>query len=155
VMRHPCNGRLREAVYHWARISVQHDERSALAYAASRGRGHTHGRALRNVADRLLRILIAMLKTRTLYVPGALHSARRTSMLRARQRFTHESPSKKDLDNWWGVPLSVAETRRQRSRIGELPEVNPEGFGLRVAFSISSPRNQQNGEGLADAAAAS
>jgi transposase len=69
VMRHACNGRLREAVYHWARISVQHDERSAIAYAASRGRGHTHGRALRSVADRLLRILIAMLKTRTLYDP--------------------------------------------------------------------------------------
>jgi len=69
VMRQACNGRLREALYHWARISVQHDERSAIVYAASRGRGHTHGRALRSVADRLLRILIAMLKTRTLYDP--------------------------------------------------------------------------------------
>lgn len=69
MMRHACNGRLREAVYHWARISVQHDKRSATAYAEYRGRGHTHGRALRGVADRLLRILIAMLKTRTLYDP--------------------------------------------------------------------------------------
>jgi len=69
VMRHACNGRLREAVYHWARISVQHDERSAIVYAASRGRGHTHGRALRSVADRLLRILMAMLRTRALYDP--------------------------------------------------------------------------------------
>ncbi|HEY7194356.1 MAG TPA: IS110 family transposase [Gemmatimonadales bacterium] len=69
VMRHACNGRLREAVYHWARTSVQHDERSAIAYAAARGRGHTHGRALRSVADRLLRILIAMLKAGTLYDP--------------------------------------------------------------------------------------
>jgi transposase len=69
VMRHACNGRLRETVYHWARISVQHDERSAAAYAEYRGRGHTHGRALRGVADRLLRTLIAMLKSRTLYDP--------------------------------------------------------------------------------------
>jgi transposase len=69
AMRHACNGRLLEAVYHWARISVQHDERSTTAYAAHRARGHTHGRALRGVADRLLRILIAMLKTRTLYDP--------------------------------------------------------------------------------------
>ena len=69
VMRQACNGRLREAVYHWARISVLHDARSANAYAACRGRGHTHGRALRSVADRWLRILIAMLKARTLYDP--------------------------------------------------------------------------------------
>jgi transposase len=69
VMRHACNGRLREALYHWARISVQHDERSATAYAEYRARGHTHGRALRGVGDRLLRILTAMLKTRTLYDP--------------------------------------------------------------------------------------
>jgi transposase len=69
VMRQACNSRLREAVYHWARISVQHDARSATAYAEHRGRGHTHGRALRGVADRLLRILIAMLKARTLYDP--------------------------------------------------------------------------------------
>ncbi len=67
VMRHACNGRLREAVYHWARVNVVHDERGAAAYAEYRGRGHTHGRALRGVADRLLRILIAMLKTGTLY----------------------------------------------------------------------------------------
>ena len=37
VMRHACNGRLREAVYHWARVSVVHDERSAAAYALNTG----------------------------------------------------------------------------------------------------------------------
>src|SRR5260370_2279768 len=36
-------------------------------YTAQRQRGHTHGRALRAVADRLLRILVAMLTTRTLF----------------------------------------------------------------------------------------
>jgi transposase len=69
VMRHACNGRLRGAVYHWAFISMQHDEHSASMYAEYRGRGHTHGRALRGVADRLLRTLIAMLRSRTLYDP--------------------------------------------------------------------------------------
>ena len=67
VMRHACNGRLRGAVYHWAFISMQHDEYSAAMYAEYRGRGHTHGRALRGVADRLLRTLVAMLRSRTLY----------------------------------------------------------------------------------------
>ena len=69
VMRYACNGRLREAVYHWARVSVQHDARSTGLYAAARQRGHTHGRALRGVADRLLRMLVAMLKSHTVYAP--------------------------------------------------------------------------------------
>jgi transposase len=69
VMRYACNRRLREAIYHWARVSVQHDARSAGLYAGARGRGHTHGRALRGVGDRLLRLLIAMLKSRTVYDP--------------------------------------------------------------------------------------
>lgn len=73
VMRHACNGRLRGAVYHWAFISMQHDEHSAATYAEYRGRGHTHGRALRGVADRLLRTLIAMLRSRTLYDPQLTH----------------------------------------------------------------------------------
>jgi transposase len=76
VMRHACNSRLRGAVYHWAFISIQHDEDSAATYAEYRGRGHTHGRALRGVADRLLRTLVAMLRSRTLYDPQL---ARRSS----------------------------------------------------------------------------
>jgi transposase len=70
LMRHGCNGRLRNALYHWARVAAQVDPASRTAYAALRGRGHTHGRALRTVADRLLRILVAMLKTGTLYDPN-------------------------------------------------------------------------------------
>ena len=69
VMRYACNGRLREAVYHWARVSVQHDARSTGLSADARRRGHTHGRALRGVADRLLRMLVAMLKSHTVYDP--------------------------------------------------------------------------------------
>ncbi len=67
VMRHSCNPRLRDALYHWARVSTQNDERSKQHYAQLRARGHSHGRALRGVADRLLTVLIAMLQTKTLY----------------------------------------------------------------------------------------
>lgn len=67
LMRYACNTRLRNAFYHWARCSVQHDQAARAYYALLRARGHSHGRALRSVADRWLRILAAMLKTRTLY----------------------------------------------------------------------------------------
>jgi transposase len=68
-MRYACNGRLRNACYHWARVSTRVDAAARQYYADLRARGHSHGRALRSVADRWLRILIAMLKTRTLYDP--------------------------------------------------------------------------------------
>ena len=70
VMRRGCDARLRNAFYHWARVSTQVDGHSRAQYAALRQRGHTHGRALRSVADRLLRILVAMLKSATLYDPN-------------------------------------------------------------------------------------
>ena len=66
-MRHACNGRLRNALYHWARVAAMCDLPSKTYYAALRRRGHTHGRALRSIADRLLRILIAMLNSGTLF----------------------------------------------------------------------------------------
>ena len=66
-MRYACNHRLRNACYHWARVSTRVDDAAREYYAALRARGHSHGRALRSVADRWLRILMAMLKTRTLY----------------------------------------------------------------------------------------
>jgi len=62
VMRHGCN-LLRNAMYRWARISMQHDPRSKQHYAGIRQARHRHGRALRGVADRLLAMLIAMLKS--------------------------------------------------------------------------------------------
>jgi hypothetical protein len=58
---------LRHAFYHCARVAVIRDLPSKSYYTALRRRGHTHGRSLRAVADRLLRILIAMLTTRTLF----------------------------------------------------------------------------------------
>jgi transposase len=66
-MRYACKRRLREAVYHWARTSIQHDAIARAYYQQLRLRGHNHARALRSVGDRWLRILIAMLQTRTLY----------------------------------------------------------------------------------------
>jgi transposase len=66
-MRRACNYRMRQAVYHWSRVSLQHDPQSRAYYKRLRERGHSHGRALRSVADRLFRILIAMLKNGTVY----------------------------------------------------------------------------------------
>jgi len=70
VMRQACNGRLRNAVYHWARVVATRDPHCREIYAGLRKRGQSHGRALRGIADRLLRVLIAMLKSRTLYDPS-------------------------------------------------------------------------------------
>lgn len=66
-MRRSCNPRLRDAIYHWSRVSTQCDEHSKQHYAELRGKGHSHGRALRGVADRLLGVLVAMLKSGTKY----------------------------------------------------------------------------------------
>lgn len=67
LMRRACNPRLREAVYHLSRCAMQRDSRCREQYAELRRRGHSHGRALRGLADKLLRILCAMLRSRTLY----------------------------------------------------------------------------------------
>jgi transposase len=69
IMRWACNGRLRNALYHWARVSVQVDARCRAHYDRLRQRGHDHARALRGVGDRLLAVLMAMLASRTLYDP--------------------------------------------------------------------------------------
>jgi transposase len=67
MMRRGCSERLRNAMYHLARSSVQHDPLSKIHYARLRQAGHKHGRALRGVADRLLAVLIAMLRSRQPY----------------------------------------------------------------------------------------
>lgn len=68
-MRRACDRRLRNAMYHWGRVAIQVDGAAKLQYAALRARGHSHGRAVRSVSDRMLRILTAMLRNRTLYNP--------------------------------------------------------------------------------------
>jgi transposase len=67
VMRHGCNPRLRHALYHMARVAMQRDAHFNRVYTALRAKGQWHGQALRNIGDRLLRILMAMLRHRTCY----------------------------------------------------------------------------------------
>jgi transposase len=67
VMRRGCNPRLRHALYHMARVAMQRDAHFSRVYEALRAKGQRHGQALRNIGDRLLRILMAMLRDRTLY----------------------------------------------------------------------------------------
>ena len=74
VMRRSCNARLRGALFHWARTSIRLDAHCRAHYARLRQR-HGHARALRGVADRLLRMLVAMLSSRTLYDPARGHTA--------------------------------------------------------------------------------
>jgi transposase len=70
VRRHACNKRLAQAVYHWARVAKQHDPTSARRYEELRRRGHSHGRALRSVADRLLYVLCTLLERQVLFDPN-------------------------------------------------------------------------------------
>lgn len=72
-MRRSCNGRLRAAVFHWARNSIRLDAHCRAHYARLRQR-HGHARALRGIADRLLSVLIAMLTTATPYDPARRHA---------------------------------------------------------------------------------
>ena len=75
VRRRACQRRLVNAVYHWSRVAVQHDPISRAKYRALRERGHTHGRALRSVADRLLAVACAMLRDGTLFDPAGRTAA--------------------------------------------------------------------------------
>ena len=59
LMRYSCNERLRNALYHWSRVSIIRDPRNRTNYAQLRAKGHSHGRALRGIASRWLRVLIA------------------------------------------------------------------------------------------------
>jgi transposase len=70
LQRHACNNRLRNALYHWSRVALQHDPISRQRYAVLRRRGHSHGRALRGVGDRLLYVLCTLLERQTLFDPA-------------------------------------------------------------------------------------
>jgi transposase len=69
VRRLAVNHHLQNAVYHWAFAALQYDPTSRAKYDSLRQRGHGHARALRSVADRLIAVLCAMLKTQTLFDP--------------------------------------------------------------------------------------
>src|SRR3712207_3118686 len=88
VMRHAAQVRLRQAVFHWARVAVLNDPECRGRYEALRARGHSYGRALRGVADRLLGVACVLLQRRTLFDPdhGApARSEEHTSELQSRQ----------------------------------------------------------------------
>jgi len=75
IMRYAAHARLRQTVYHWARVATQNDPKSKARYATLRRRGHSHGRALRGVADRLLGLVCVLLQKQTPFDPQYGHSA--------------------------------------------------------------------------------
>jgi transposase len=79
-MRQGCNERLRNAMYHWSRVSIQHDVVSREHYRRLRSAGHPHGRALRGVTDRLLAVLMAMLKSGEPYDAARRHARAQTEV---------------------------------------------------------------------------
>ena len=70
MRRQAIQHRLSDAIYHWANVILQHDPISKAKYRALRARGHSHGRALRTIGDRLLAIACAMLRNGTLFDPN-------------------------------------------------------------------------------------
>jgi transposase len=68
-MRYAAQVRLRNAVFHWARVAVLNDPKCRSRYAALRARGHSYGRALRSVADRLLGVACVLLQRQVLFDP--------------------------------------------------------------------------------------
>src|SRR4051794_7271686 len=69
VMRYAAQDRLRQAMFHWARVAAVHDPKSRSRYEALRARGHSYGRALRGVADRLLGVACVLLRQQVLFDP--------------------------------------------------------------------------------------
>ena len=70
LRRLACNKRLERALYHWARVAARCDPASRQRYAALRQRGHSHGRALRTVGDRLLLLACTLLQRQVLFDPN-------------------------------------------------------------------------------------
>jgi len=68
--RWACQRRVRFALRCWGMGVIQRDLRSRMHYDELRRAGHAHERALRGVIDRLLPVLMAMLRDGTLYDAG-------------------------------------------------------------------------------------
>lgn len=79
VQRKACHWRLVNALYHMSRVAAIHDPICKAKYQGLRARGHSHGRALRSVADRLLGVICAMIRDRTLYDPNQPTAAAKSS----------------------------------------------------------------------------
>jgi hypothetical protein len=74
-MRYAAQVRLRNAVFHWARVAVLNDPKCHRRYTVLRARGHSYGRALRGVADRLLGVACILLQRGMLFDPDYGSSA--------------------------------------------------------------------------------
>jgi len=66
-MRYACSEHLRFAIYHLGRTASVFSPVYKPRYAAMRARGHSHGRACRQIADQILHVAFAMLRNRTTY----------------------------------------------------------------------------------------
>lgn len=66
-MRRACNPYLRDAVHGMVERAIGVDPWVCEQYGVLRARGHTHGRACRQMGDRMLKRLRAMLRERTLW----------------------------------------------------------------------------------------
>lgn len=71
--RRACNPRLREATYHWARVAAQCEPRAKKHYTDLRSKGHSHGRAVRGVSDRLFKVMMSMLSRNEFYDAARRH----------------------------------------------------------------------------------
>ena len=75
-----CNKRLANATYQWGLIALVRDPRSNQRYAALRARGCTHGRAVRTVVDRLLKLLCTLLERQVLFDPNHASTTKEASV---------------------------------------------------------------------------
>ena len=69
VMRYAAQVRLPQAVFHRARVAIVRDPKSRGRYEAMRARGHSYGRSLRGVADRLPGLACFLLRRQVLFDP--------------------------------------------------------------------------------------
>jgi len=67
LMRRACARRLRNAMHYAANVAVQQVPAWGSLYARIRSRGGSHSRALRQVADKMLKVLTAMIRTGTMF----------------------------------------------------------------------------------------
>jgi hypothetical protein len=112
MMRQACSERLRNAVYHWSRISVQRDDISRKKYAALRAKGHSHGRALRTVGDSLLRRWLGVARLSCRGLCSILHR-----LLHSSGKVLHEYTGPRARSNFYQeVSLTAAAGIRNRFR---------------------------------------
>jgi transposase len=69
-IRRACSKPLRNTLFHAAAAAAMYSAFYKTRYKEYRQKGHTHGRACRQIGDHLLRILVAMLKSRQPFDPS-------------------------------------------------------------------------------------